>query len=214
MEIAQQLAGYTLGGADLLSRAMGKKIAARWKPSASVFVEGAARTASTRMAEHHLRCGRQVRLLRLQQEPRRGLRAARLPHGLSQGEPPLEFYAAVMTMEMANQEKLAAYRHEMRGRGIALLPPDVNASLRSSRSRTGRPTASPPRRRALRAWRPSRASAGPPWRHWSPSARPGGPSRAFAISPAGWPARASTAGCSRPWSRPGPWTASMPTARA
>lgn len=42
---------------------------------------------------------------------------------------PLEFYAAVMTMEMANQEKLAAYRHEMRQRGIELLPPHVNASL-------------------------------------------------------------------------------------
>ncbi|MCB1971280.1 MAG: DNA polymerase III subunit alpha, partial [Geminicoccaceae bacterium] len=41
---------------------------------------------------------------------------------------PVEFYAAVMCMEMGNQPKLAAYRQEMARRGIELLPPDVNAS--------------------------------------------------------------------------------------
>ena len=41
---------------------------------------------------------------------------------------PVEFFAAAMTTECANQEKLAAYRQEMRQRGIPLYPPDVNHS--------------------------------------------------------------------------------------
>ena len=41
---------------------------------------------------------------------------------------PVEFFAAAMTTECANQEKLAAYRQEMRQRGIPLYPPDVNRS--------------------------------------------------------------------------------------
>jgi DNA polymerase-3 subunit alpha len=41
---------------------------------------------------------------------------------------PVEFYAAAMTTECANQDKLSAYRNEMRQRGVPLYGPDVNAS--------------------------------------------------------------------------------------
>ena len=88
MEIAKQLAGYTLGGADLLRRAMGKKIKAEMDAQRETFIAGAvARGIDPEARRHDLRRGGQVRLLRLQQEPRRRLRAARLSDRLAQGEP-------------------------------------------------------------------------------------------------------------------------------
>ena len=53
MQIAQDLAGYSLGGADLLRRAMGKKIRAEMEAQRAIFVEGAAESgvdAGTRPA--------------------------------------------------------------------------------------------------------------------------------------------------------------------
>ncbi len=88
MQIAQDLAGYSLGGADLLAARHGQEnqggdgCAARgvhrWRGRA---------WADQEAGDHHLRSGREVRLLRLQQIPRRSVRAARLSHRLSQGEP-------------------------------------------------------------------------------------------------------------------------------
>ena len=55
MEIAKQLAGYTLGGADLLRRAMGKKIKAEMDAQREVFVQGAVARASSQARRHDLR---------------------------------------------------------------------------------------------------------------------------------------------------------------
>jgi DNA polymerase III subunit alpha len=130
MEIAKQLAGYSLGGADLLRRAMGKKDRKEMAEQREVFVRGASSNgiddgmantifdAVAKFAEYGFNKSHAAAYALL------AYHTAYL-----KANHPLEFYAAVMTMEMANQEKLAAYRHEMRGRGIELLPPDVNASL-------------------------------------------------------------------------------------
>jgi DNA polymerase-3 subunit alpha len=90
MQIAQVLSGYSLGEADLLRRAMGKKIRRRWTSSASRFVRrrrrAAASTRPTPTTIFDLLA--QIRRLRLQQEPCRGLRARRLPDRLHEGELP------------------------------------------------------------------------------------------------------------------------------
>jgi len=129
MQIAQRLAGYTLGGADLLRRAMGKKIKEEMDAQRGVFVKGAvargipedvaaaifdqvAKFASYGFNKSHAAA---YALL--------AYRTAYL-----KANHPVEFFAAVLTMEMANQEKIAAYRQEMRARGIPLQPPDVNRS--------------------------------------------------------------------------------------
>ncbi len=89
MQIARELAGYSLGGADLLRRAMGKKIKAEMDAQRETFIEGAiARGVSAEARDRDLRAGREVRLLRLSQGARHRLRAARLPDRLSQGQPP------------------------------------------------------------------------------------------------------------------------------
>ena len=88
MEIAKQLAGYTLGGADLLRRAMGKKIKSEMDAQRETFIAGAtSRGIEEGSGGHHLRGGRQVRLLRLRQEPRHRLCAPGLPDRLPQGQP-------------------------------------------------------------------------------------------------------------------------------
>ena len=86
MQIAQILAGYTLGGADLLRRAMGKKKPEEMAKQRSVFVSGAvARGVRESQATHHLRSDGEVRRLRLQQVALRRLRGALLPNGVAQG---------------------------------------------------------------------------------------------------------------------------------
>ncbi|HEX8375830.1 MAG TPA: DNA polymerase III subunit alpha, partial [Geminicoccaceae bacterium] len=129
MEIAKQLAGYTLGGADLLRRAMGKKIKAEMDAQREVFVEGCtdrgikkdlattifdqvAKFASYGFNKSHAAA---YALLAYQT-------------AYLKANHPVEFFAAAMTTEMANQEKLASFRQEMRQRGVPLYPPDVNAS--------------------------------------------------------------------------------------
>ena len=89
MEAAKVLAGFSLGEADLLRRAMGKKIKSEMDAQRAGFVEGCA--AGQRhprgQGQRAVRLDRQVRRLRLQQEPRRRLRAGRLSDRLAEGAP-------------------------------------------------------------------------------------------------------------------------------
>ena len=89
MQIAQVMAGYSLGEADLLRRAMGKKIRSEMEKQRAGFV---GRCGQERRAEgagrNHLRTAREIRRLRLQQEPRRGLRAGVVSHRLHEGALP------------------------------------------------------------------------------------------------------------------------------
>jgi DNA polymerase-3 subunit alpha len=88
MQAAQVLAGYSLGEADLLRRAMGKKIQSEMDASARASSRAARRTISPRQGQRTVRLDRQVRRLRFQQEPRRGLCAGRLSHRLAEGASP------------------------------------------------------------------------------------------------------------------------------
>jgi DNA polymerase-3 subunit alpha len=72
MQAAQVVAGFSLGEADLLRRAMGKKIQAEMDAQRERFVSGAGKNGCRARGEHAVRPHRQVRRLRLQQEPRRG----------------------------------------------------------------------------------------------------------------------------------------------
>ena len=89
MQIAQVLSGFSLGEADLLRRAMGKKIKKEMAAQKSRFVEGAVANGVDRGARRiYFRAGGEIRGLRLQQIPRRGLCADRLSDRLSQGQLP------------------------------------------------------------------------------------------------------------------------------
>jgi DNA polymerase-3 subunit alpha len=129
MEIAKSLAGYTLGGADLLRRAMGKKIAEEMAQQRQIFVEGAAKIdisedlanqifdyvdkfAGYGFNKSHAACYALI-----------AYQTAYL-----KANHPVEFFAASMTLDMNNSEKLSSFRQELQRSGIELLPPDINRS--------------------------------------------------------------------------------------
>ncbi len=86
MQIAQVLAGYSLGGADLLRRAMGKKKPEEMAKQREVFVKGADRARSRgRACGIHLQPDGDVRGLRIQQVARGRLRADRVSDRMAQG---------------------------------------------------------------------------------------------------------------------------------
>jgi len=129
MQIAQVLSGYSLGGADLLRRAMGKKIKEEMDKQRAAFVEGAV--------------GRGVRESKAKQIFEQVAKFAGYGFNKShaaayaliayqtawlKANHPLEFFAASMTLDLANSDKLNGFRQELGRLGIRLLPPDVNAS--------------------------------------------------------------------------------------
>ena len=127
MQIARELAGYSLGGADLLRRAMGKKIQAEMDAQREVFIEGAtARGIPRKLATAIFE---QVAKFASYGFPKAHATAYALlayQTAYLKANHPLEFFAAAMTMDRANQDKLNLYRQEIARVGIALRPPDVN----------------------------------------------------------------------------------------
>ncbi len=129
MQIAQVLAGYTLGGADLLRRAMGKKIQSEMDAQRQQFVEGAmARGVERARAE-----------LIFDQMAKFAGYGFNKPHAAAyalityqtaylKANHPVEFMAALMTLDLGNTDKLNLFRQELSRLGIRLLPPDVNRS--------------------------------------------------------------------------------------
>jgi DNA polymerase III subunit alpha len=129
MRIASVLAGFTLGEADLLRKAMGKKNAAVMQAQRQKFVDGAtARGISEKKAtkifdlmEHFAGYGfnkshsTAYALLAYQ--------TAYLKANYS-----WHFAAALLTIESQNTDKLAVYLQECKDRGIPVLPPDINKS--------------------------------------------------------------------------------------
>jgi DNA polymerase-3 subunit alpha len=127
MQIARELAGYSLGGADLLRRAMGKKIKAEMDAQREVFIEGAiARGIPQKLATAIFE---QVAKFASYGFPKAHATAYALlayQTAYLKANHPLEFFAAAMTMDRANQDKLTLYRQEIARVGIELRPPDVN----------------------------------------------------------------------------------------
>ena len=129
MEIARELSGYTLGGADLLRRAMGKKIRSEMEAQRKSFIDGAvARGVEPGAAEHIF-----------QQIDKFAGYGFPKPHAAAyalvayrtaylKANHPVEFLAASMTYEAGNTDRLALFRRELDRLGVALLPPDVNRS--------------------------------------------------------------------------------------
>ncbi len=129
MQIARELAGYSLGGADLLRRAMGKKIKAEMDAQREVFIEGAVqREISKKLATTIFE---QVAKFASYGFPKAHATAyALLAYHTAylRAHHPLQFFAAAMTMDRANQDRLGLYRQDLVRAGIDLLPPDINRS--------------------------------------------------------------------------------------
>jgi DNA polymerase III subunit alpha len=129
MKIAQVLAGYSLGGADLLRRAMGKKIQSEMDAQRKVFVDGAvANGVEPAIADQIFDQAAKFASYGFN-------KSHSAPYGLIayqtaylKANYPLEFMASVMTLDLSDTDKLNIYRQELDKMNVSLFPPDVNAS--------------------------------------------------------------------------------------
>ena len=129
MEIAKTLAGYTLGGADLLRRAMGKKIRAEMEAQRDIFVKGAVgKGVDKDRASYIFDLVEKFAGYGFNKSHAAAYALIAYQTAYLKANHPVEFFAASMTYNMHSPEKLANFRRELTRRGIALLPPDVNAS--------------------------------------------------------------------------------------
>jgi DNA polymerase-3 subunit alpha len=129
MQIAQVIGGYSLGGADLLRRAMGKKMPEEMARHRETFVQGALRNGVPERKAHELfdlmekfagygfnRSHAAAYALVAYQTA-----YLKVHHAAA-------FSAANMSAVMADTDKVQQFVDDARGHGIDLLPPDINAS--------------------------------------------------------------------------------------
>ncbi len=130
MQIAQELAGYSLGGADLLRRAMGKKIKAEMDQQRSVFVEGAvAKGVPKQRASEIFDLVDKFAGYGFNKSHAAAYALVAYQTAYMKANYPVEFLAASMTLDMGNTDKLNVFRQELDRLAIPLLAPDVNESL-------------------------------------------------------------------------------------
>jgi DNA polymerase-3 subunit alpha len=128
-ELAKVIAGYTLGGADLLRRAMGKKIKAEMEAQRATFIDGAVKNGYPPdkagelfdLIEKFAGYG-----FNKSHTYAYALLAAQTAY--LKAVYPTEFFTALLTIEKGDTDKLARYIQDARKRKIQVLPPDVNES--------------------------------------------------------------------------------------
>lgn len=130
MQAAQLLAGYTLGGADLLRRAMGKKIKEEMDKQRATFVEGAGVHSGVK-PERAAEIFDQIEKFAgygFNKSHAAAYALVAYQTAWLKANYPVEFMAAIMTLDMGNTDKLAVFRQALQQMEIPLLLPDVNKS--------------------------------------------------------------------------------------
>ena len=129
MRIASDLAGFTMGEADVLRKAMGKKDASAMQAQRERFVKGA--------VERGIQPKKAARIFDLMEyfagygfNKSHSTTYALLAYQTAwlKANYPRHFMAALLTIERQNTDKLAVYLGECRDMGVPILPPDVNSS--------------------------------------------------------------------------------------
>lgn len=129
MQIAQELAGFSLGGADLLRRAMGKKIKSEMEAQRKSFVDGAvARGVPENKAMQIFEQVNKFAGYGFNKSHAAAYALVAYQTAYLKANYPVEFLAASMTFDMGNTDKLNIFRQELDRLGIPLLPPDINRS--------------------------------------------------------------------------------------
>ena len=130
MQIAQILAGYTLGGADLLRRAMGKKKPEEMAKQRSVFVSGAvARGVREAQATHIFDLMEKFAGYGFNKSHSAAYALLSYQTAWLKAHYPAAFMAAVLSADMDKTEKVVTLIDECASMGLAVHPPDVNESV-------------------------------------------------------------------------------------
>ena len=130
MQAAQVLAGYSLGQADLLRRAMGKKIKAEMDAQRAGFVEGCARVNGISDAKANELFDLIDKFAGYGFNKSHAAAYALLAYQTAwlKAHHPHEFFAASMSFDIHLTDKLTIFVDDMRRMGLTLLPPCINAS--------------------------------------------------------------------------------------
>jgi DNA polymerase III subunit alpha len=129
MQIAQTMAGYSLGGADLLRRAMGKKIAAEMEAQRGTFTSGAIeRGIDSAKATEVFDLMAKFADYGFNKSHAAAYALVAYQTAWLKANHPEVFLAACMSLALNNTDRLAALKQEAEAAGIPILPPDVNAS--------------------------------------------------------------------------------------
>jgi len=129
MQIAQELAGYSLGAADLLRRAMGKKIKSEMEAQRKTFVDGAvARGVGEAKASQIFEQINKFAGYGFVKSHAAAYALIAYRTAYLKANHPVEFMAASMTYDLGHTDKLNQFRQELTRLQISLLPPDVNRS--------------------------------------------------------------------------------------
>jgi DNA polymerase-3 subunit alpha len=129
MEIARKMAGYSLGGADLLRRAMGKKIQAEMDAQKPLFLAGAAKNGVGKAkAEEVWNLLDKFANYGFNKSHAAAYAVVSYQTAWLKANHPVEFMAAVMNCDIHLTDKLGAYKQEVDRLAIEIVPPCVNRS--------------------------------------------------------------------------------------
>jgi DNA polymerase III subunit alpha len=138
MQIASKMAGFSLGQADILRKAMGKKMASVMGSMRDKFIEGARKNKIVEKAA--------IQVFDLMEQfaqygfnKSHSTAYALLAYQTAylKVHYPVQFMAALLTSEIGNTEKIVMYIAECKDMGISVLPPDINESALDFRSMGG-----------------------------------------------------------------------------
>ena len=127
MQIAQKLSGFTAGEADILRRAMGKKKRAELEKQKQRFIEGAVKNGIKKDVVANI-------FLKIEPFAEYGFNKSHAAAyaviayqtAFLKTHYPNEFFAASMTMDLSNQNKLAEFYEELKRLSIKIIRPDIN----------------------------------------------------------------------------------------
>ena len=129
MQVAQRIAGYSLGGADMLRRAMGKKKAEVMAAEKSKFIEGAVKNGfEAQHADDIFEIMVPFAGYGFNKSHAAAYSIVAYRTAYLKANFPAEFIAANLTNEITSADKLPAYMQEGRSMGLTILPPDINRS--------------------------------------------------------------------------------------
>ncbi len=129
MQIAQRMAGYSLGAADLLRRAMGKKIRAEMEAQRETFIKGATgRGIDPAKATEVFELMAKFADYGFNKSHAAAYALIAYQTAWLKANHPAVFIAACMSLAVTNTDRLAALKQEAERAAIRILPPDINRS--------------------------------------------------------------------------------------
>ena len=129
MQIAQILAGYSLGEADLLRRAMGKKKKEEMDLQKARFIAGATeKGVPAKQSDSIFDLVAKFAGYGFNKSHAAAYALISYQTGWLKANCPVEFFAASMSLDLSNTDKLAVFYQDARRMGVAIRPPDVNRS--------------------------------------------------------------------------------------